>query len=87
MRALGGEYAFEKVALWRANGVVQYNDKAPKDLVFIGRRMLGAMDDCTDAHVRGTSYEGEIESTIAIYETYELDAAGSLPHSADSTHA
>lgn len=34
------------------------------------------MDDCTDACVRGTWYEGEIESTVAIYETYEPDAAG-----------
>jgi hypothetical protein len=50
--------------------------KAPKALVFLGRRMLGAMDDCTDACVRGTRYEGEIESTVAIYKTYEPDAAG-----------
>ena len=45
------------------------------------------MDDCADACVRGTWYEGEIESPVAIYETYEPDAAGTLPHSVDSTHA
>jgi len=73
---LGDQCAFEKVALWRDNGVRQSNDRAPKDLVFIGRLILGALDDCTDARVRGTPYEGEIESTVAIYETYEPDAAG-----------
>lgn len=34
------------------------------------------MDDCTDARVRGTTYEGEIQSTVAIYETYAQESAG-----------
>lgn len=73
---LGGQCAFEKVALWRDDGVRRHNDEAPKDLVFIGRRILGAMDDCTDTRVRGTSYAGEIVSTVAIYKAYEPNAAG-----------